>query len=103
MTDIPSKPEPNHRTVSCFKCDKELQLESFKNDEGVEISIMGPYGGVDCEATGNYGSTVFDPANATGLRFYLCDECLIKNRKRFELTTWWSQMMTTYASWEEDD
>lgn len=37
-----------------------------------------PNDGVMCSATGNYGSTVFDPMDLSELAFNLCDVCLVQ-------------------------
>lgn len=58
----------------CFKCGGELELVHKDTPDQC-------HGGVTFETHGNYGSTVFDPVDATmSLVIVICDDCLVAGR-----------------------
>lgn len=62
--------------IPCFCCKKELELETMDIDP---LTITGLHGGLWFDATGNYGSTIFDPLphhDESHLRIAICDECI---------------------------
>jgi len=65
-------------------CEIETQQSSCVELDHKDV-IIGPlYGGVICEAKGNYGSTAYDPMGGRvedHLFFVLCDECFEKKRE----------------------
>ncbi|OGG57802.1 hypothetical protein A2765_05210 [Candidatus Kaiserbacteria bacterium RIFCSPHIGHO2_01_FULL_56_24] len=68
------------RQLHCFKCDKPLQ-------EAVPGTLQ-PSRGTDWQASGNYGSTVFDPSGSPQpelLVISICDDCLAENAERVHL------------------
>lgn len=54
----------------CIVCGRHL--ERVFEEEGQ------PSNGVTCSTRGNYGSTVFDPMDGTGLAFNICDPCVVE-------------------------
>jgi len=80
---------PSHTTPQrrCFVCHCELypcfahcEGELVNEDHGTIDSIPA-FEGVVFRATGNYGSTVFDPQDYQVLQIHICDEC-IKEKQR---------------------
>lgn len=67
--------------ITCICCDRVLDAEDTDNP----LVITPVYNGLIFRATGNYGSTVFDPM-PTGieemLQVVICDECLREKAKR---------------------
>lgn len=61
-----------HMSVPCIVCNKALP-HAFDVDEHNQ-----PYGGISCQASGQYGCTVFDPMDGSYLEFNVCDECLVE-------------------------
>jgi hypothetical protein len=64
----------------CFRCDKKL-IPDYIDHFG---SPLNPLGGIEFDATGNYGSAIFDPLNDFGgdrLRIFICDDCAKTNSK----------------------
>ena len=62
--------------VNCFCCDRILDRESYVDNP---LVISGVHGGIIFRATGNYGSTVFDPMPAgieEILQVIICDDCV---------------------------
>ena len=65
--------------VPCFVCGKDLP-RAFPD------TAMQPMGGVACQASGNYGSAVFDPFQVHGfLAFIVCDDCITAGEARMRL------------------
>jgi hypothetical protein len=58
--------------MSCIMCN--LMLD--------DLGELMPDGGVAFASSGNYGSTVFDEADGSFIRIYLCDDCLKKAAKK---------------------
>lgn len=69
--------------VQCICCGNWLSAESVGDDP---LTITPVYDGLIFRATGNFGSTVFDPM-PIGLEEYLqvviCDDCIRNNSSRF--------------------
>ncbi len=69
-------------TTECFCCGKKLAVE-FLNDDPFPISPV--YDGLIFRASGNFGSTIFDPM-PIGVEEYLqviiCDDCIKRNTQR---------------------
>jgi predicted nucleic acid-binding Zn ribbon protein len=67
------------RIVECVVCGQKLTMDEdvdpiTRGFDGKCCNIV--YGGVVCEAYGNYGSTVFDPmGRQPNLSFVICDAC----------------------------
>ena len=64
----------------CFCCNRELEITECET----------PYQAVVCHTTGNYGSTVYDPApEITGsndrVEFVVCDWCFVEKRDRMNV------------------
>lgn len=55
--------------IPCFVCGSELK--SFD-----PISMNHPIGGIEFTTYGHYGTTVFDPMDATELAINFCDPCI---------------------------
>jgi hypothetical protein len=55
--------------LPCICCGKELEAVMSGEDN--------PYRGTVFFSHGNYGSTVFDEIDGTGLEITVCDECLV--------------------------
>ena len=69
--------------IKCFCCDCDIEADM----PIIPTDLGAVYDGVLFRATGNYGSTLFDPLPATGkgeefLQIIICDECIRKNAKR---------------------
>jgi len=63
----------------CFCCDKKMEVEEPDNP----ICIHPVYDGLIFRATGNYGSTLFDPITIEEiLQVIICDECVKGRAKR---------------------
>jgi hypothetical protein len=65
--------------INCFKCNKELPTYDEPEDTLRKPDSIGiVYDGLVFRATGNYGSTLFDPRpydKELFLEIYVCDEC----------------------------
>jgi len=71
---------PSMCVTRCIVCLTQLY---FAGPESRENKIQ-PYGGLVCSATGNFGSTLFDPPQIEEqeeLVFLLCDNCLKERRE----------------------
>lgn len=68
--------------VQCICCDKLLDTEFFQDD----LFVLSPvYDGLIFRASGNYGSTVFDPmpiGQEEYLQVIICDDCIRRKAKR---------------------
>lgn len=64
---------------SCFVCDAKLE-PALSYPGSAEINQ--PYAATTFYAYGQYGSTVFDPLDASYLELNICDECLVQNAKK---------------------
>lgn len=72
------------QTVKCFVCDKILEIEIGSNP----IVIHPVYDGLIFRATGNFGSTVFDPMptqRAEMLQVIICDDCIKAKAEKVSL------------------
>lgn len=69
----------------CFCCLKLLELDATSNDL-TSIGMLDD--GLIFRATGNFGSTVFDPPGYEVLEMYVCDKCVIA---RADLITYMKQ------------
>jgi len=68
--------------VQCFCCDKELDAE-FPLDDPLTLSPI--YDGLIFRASGNFGSTIFDPmptCQEEYLQVIICDDCIKRKAKR---------------------
>ena len=69
--------------MKCFRCTKEIKFDDRTPNN--ELATRWPiiYDALHFDATGNYGSTVFDPLEEPGrtvsLQILICDRCLTKN------------------------
>lgn len=75
-----SDQESEKESICCVICEVKLTLAC---GDAVTTAfnpraIPPVSGGVTCRVDGNYGSTAFDPTGGDFLRFFMCDECLIK-------------------------
>jgi len=79
MTDDPTK---NTAKRTCFHCAKTVILDTrgMGRDEGLISSPITD--ATDFRATGNYGSTVWDPEGGAFLHIFICDDCLKANSDR---------------------
>lgn len=60
--------------VQCFVCQKDIERESLRDDH---VCINPVHGGLVFRATGNYGSTIFDPlGGGEFIEIYICDKCV---------------------------
>jgi len=78
------KEKPPYKIVDekCFICNKSLKREISSSDPN---TIWPVYDGISFRATGNYGSTVFDPITDDGfLEILICDECIKKKSKQIK-------------------
>lgn len=61
--------------MNCFKCTRELK--SAFHDDDVFDDCKIPSRGLIFEASGNYGSRVYDPTtSAPKLVAWICDDCI---------------------------
>lgn len=66
----------------CIICDKELELDTY-SDLKKNGSVGMLHGGLICDTTGNYGSTIFDPITSPEkLEFYICDPCMLEKQDK---------------------
>lgn len=74
------------RKVKCFVCGSQLIIESSKIAElNNPISIDPVYDGLRFRATGNYGSTIFDPCPDDGfIEIIVCDKCVLKKKNQIK-------------------
>ena len=71
------------KKVACFLCGKKLKTEERENKDPSLIGIV--YDGIIFRATGNYGSSVFDPMPDDGfLEIIICDECVTKEASKIK-------------------
>lgn len=62
----------------CFCCNRVIEVETGDNP----MVIPAAYGAIIFRATGNYGSTIFDPLPIRKeeiLQIIICDDCVRKN------------------------
>lgn len=66
--------------TNCIVCDKEVENwdEVYPEDD----QRVHPINGTVFRTYGHYGSTVFDPMDASYLEVVVCDECLKKRLDR---------------------
>lgn len=67
--------------VKCFCCNKVIETEVNENP----IIISATYDALIFRATGNYGSTVFDPQPSGRedlLQIIICDDCISERVRR---------------------
>lgn len=66
--------------TNCIVCNKELEnwVEVYPEDD----QRVHPIDGTVFRTYGHYGSTVFDPMDASYLEVVVCDECLKKRLDR---------------------
>ena len=71
MTTTTKKPANRLETISCFKCQKQLEniTERVANQ---------PDGALEFISYGHYGSRAFDPMNGDFLIINICDDCLLE-------------------------
>ncbi len=63
-----------------FFCDETLELEHWSLDSEPH-DITPVYGGLRFRASGNYGSTIFDPMHCNDfLEIIICDNCVVKKK-----------------------
>lgn len=67
--------------VNCICCDKDMIYEGHRGYHSIGMFFSGA-SGLIFQASGNYGSAVFDPPGAEcAIELYVCDKCLIKDQK----------------------
>jgi hypothetical protein len=82
----------------CISCGKALGNE-FKREGMPGIH---PSGGLVLRASGNYGSTKFDPMSGRmHLRMFLCDECAEEKREHILIVYEFDHKVIEYCPWEE--
>jgi len=68
--------------VICFKCNK--QLESAFGD--LPDDHLTPRRGLIFEATGNFGSRIYDPTStAPSLVVWICDDCIVEHKDQVKV------------------
>jgi hypothetical protein len=68
--------------VICFKCNK--QLEPAFGD--LPDDHLTPRRGLIFEATGNFGSRIFDPTiTAPQLVVWICDDCIVEHKDQVKV------------------
>lgn len=83
--------------MNCFKCEKDLP-KVFKDSD-----IRQPNDGLTFTATGNYGSTVYDPTHrAPKLVIWICDECVV-GHKQFVQVVSVREQISRDEHWEDFD
>ena len=58
--------------IPCFVCEKVL--ENYSQNQ--------PDNGLCFKSYGHYGTTYFDPMDASYLEINICDDCLVRNEKK---------------------
>lgn len=69
--------------VQCMCCDKWLDAEFLDSDD--LLTVVPVYDGLIFRATGNFGSTIFDPmpiGEEEYLLVVICDDCVKSKAKR---------------------
>ena len=67
--------------INCICCNREIEAEMAENP----MVISPVYDGLIFRATGNFGSTIFDPIATDGeelLQVIICDNCIKRKIKR---------------------
>ena len=72
-------------TIHCFRCDKEMKVE--RNEDGYMDFMLS--NGLFFHASGNYGSTVYDPiriarSSREFLEIVICDDCIVKHQNNID-------------------
>lgn len=70
-----------YRRFKCFSCNRVIESDMDKNP----TTISPAYGGLWFRATGNYGSSVFDPPPELDdefLQIVICDNCIKRKASR---------------------
>ena len=74
----------NYKSL-CFVCDKQLKDQNSGKDEMQnfgDIDTIPAADGLVFRATGNYGSTIFDPMHHEVWQIIICDNCVYRKRYR---------------------
>ena len=66
--------------TNCIICDKEVDNWDIAYPENSKA--VHPIGGTAFRTYGHYGSTVFDPMDASYLKIVVCDPCLKSRMNR---------------------
>jgi len=70
--------------MKCFVCETELKTPRKRelSCRGEDERLIPPSGGTDWQASGNYGSSVFDPCydDVESLYIVICDKCLLEKK-----------------------
>lgn len=66
--------------TNCIVCDKEVENWDIAYLEN--SNVVHPIGGTAFRTYGHYGSTVFDPMDASYLEIVVCDPCLKSRMNR---------------------
>lgn len=86
----------------CFSCDKELE-SAF----GGSMAESDPQcsGAVMFSASGNYGSTIFDPCGGkVEMVINICDECVTLKKDRVLIATVERPLpIVSYAPWDPEE
>jgi hypothetical protein len=91
-------------TAPCFVCNKELQYEHMSKENPASRCFL--YDGLWFDATGNFGSTIYDPIMGNDfLRIAICDKCVMKKKKQVKhihsRTSKHSSKIETFAEYDE--
>jgi len=74
-------------TNECFICGRNCIIDEHTDADGEKFEWKEISDAVHFAATGNWGSTVWDPLrDDLYLNIYICDECLNKQRQRARVT-----------------
>lgn len=60
--------------LPCIICHKQLEYALGRRTADTNQ----PSGGIACTTQGHYGSTVFDPMDASFLEINICDKCMVQ-------------------------
>ncbi len=81
---------PAETTIPCFTCGTlQIVNDPTKDQHGTQVDRTRTLGCTNSaslifRATGNYGSTIFDPLGREALQIVICDACVMERIERVE-------------------
>lgn len=88
------------QNLNCFRCDVALE-DAIPGTEEHPVENQ-PYKGTVFVATGQYGSTAWDPFNGDWLELNICDDCLTSLPSRVLHGRSIQTSETTYSKWDPE-
>lgn len=92
------------KTIKCFCCGKKMDVYWDEGEKGRE-SVPSQLSGLWFIATGNYGSTIYDPLSDLDqhLRIAICDECVVNKKNEVTHITIHKKITSTADPFDPDE